>query len=185
MPAQLQSDRIEDLRGRLRRLRESTEEYRRIVPPGDHDRRPPEGGWSIAQVFEHLCLADDSYLNAMESVIQSARPAPAEPGAGWRPSFIGGLMVRSFRSPRKMLVKAPRIYRPGPVPRPNVIDAYLERNRRTLDLLEGAAGLRWQKLRLVSPVTPLVRMNLGDGFEIIVTHAERHFRQIERIRQTV
>lgn len=185
MPPQLQSHRADDLRERLSTLRERTEGYRRSLPPGELDRQPPEGGWSIAQVFEHLCLADDSYLNAMESVIQSSRAAALEPGATWRPSFVGGLMVRSFRSPRKMLVKAPRIYRPGPAPRPDVIDAYLERNRRTLDLLERAAGVRWQNLRLVSPVTPLVRMNLGDGFAIIVTHAERHFLQVERIRKAV
>ena len=28
--------------------------------------RPPDGGWSIAQVFEHLIIADSSYLGAMK-----------------------------------------------------------------------------------------------------------------------
>ncbi len=39
-----------------------------------------------------------------------------------------------------------------------------------------------RKLRMTSPVTPLVRrLNLGDAFVIIVVHAQRHMRQIERV----
>jgi hypothetical protein len=35
-------------------------------------------------------------------------------------------------------------------------------------------------VRFGSPVTALIRLNLGDGFLILVAHAERHFGQIDR-----
>jgi hypothetical protein len=36
------------------------------------------------------------------------------------------------------------------------------------------------RVMLTSPVMPLLRMNLGEAFEVAVVHAERHLGQIER-----
>jgi hypothetical protein len=36
-------------------------------------------------------------------------------------------------------------------------------------------------VRFRSPVTALLRLNLGDGFLILISHAERHFGQIDRV----
>ena len=175
-----QQDQEQELRQRLNRLRERAEEYRGRLSPEDLRRAPPAGGWSIGVVFEHLCIAEDTYHEAMEARLAAAASDPGAPAATWRPSLAGGLLVRSFRSPRKMA--APGIYQPGPEPRPGVIDAYLERIRRTGELLSRASGVRWRAIRLSSPVSRLIRINLGDGFDILVTHAERHYDQIERIK---
>jgi hypothetical protein len=48
-------------------------------------------------------------------------------------------------------------------------------------LLIRAADVTWARVRLRSPVTSLIRLNLGDAFNITVVHEERHFGQIDRI----
>lgn len=143
--------------------------------------RPPNGGWSIGTVFEHLCVANDSYLEVLRRLVANApRGTGSHEALPWKRSFAGRLLVHSFKSSRKM--SAPKIYRPSPEPRPNVIGEFLERQRELVSLIERSMTLEWQRIRMASPVTRIIRMNIGDAFDVLVTHAERHFQQIDRIR---
>jgi hypothetical protein len=172
---------------RLQLLRENaavSERARQLADTLDEQQltwRPPDGGWTVGQVFDHLCVANDSYLVRMRSLIGD-RPPPSglEPGFEWRPTLMGRFLVNSFRSTRKLPV--PRIYRPAAEPRPNVIPEFLDRQDQMNGLLERSATLRWTELRIGSPVTRLIRVNLGDCFTIMVAHAERHLRQIDRLQ---
>ena len=87
--------------------------------------RPPEGGWGIADVLEHLCISDDSYLVKLRALLPSG--APVVVPAGWRPSLAGRLLVGSLRNPRKL--PAPKMYRPPSAPRDGVLDDWLARAR--------------------------------------------------------
>jgi hypothetical protein len=143
---------------------------------------PPDGGWSIGQVLEHLVVAADSYLTPMRRLITDG---PASKGAAddplWRPSLMGGFLAKSLRSPRKL--PAPRAYVPTLVPRANVLEEFRGRQRDTALLLDRARALYWNRIRLTSPVSRWIRLNLGDCFAITVAHARRHLGQIERIRE--
>jgi hypothetical protein len=142
--------------------------------------RPPAGGWSVAQAFEHMVIAADSYLDRIGPIVEAAALPDAPPvRRPWKPSVMGGLLVRSLQSPRKL--PAPKIYRPGPRAREDVIAAFIERHRRTAGLLERSVGLVWSDYPFRSPVTRLIRMNLGDAFSVLVVHAERHLGQVDRI----
>ena len=142
---------------------------------------PPSGGWSVGQVLEHLIVAADSYLTPMRRVIDQALAAarPVEDPL-WRPTFMGGWLANSLRAPRKL--PAPRAYAPALEPRPNVLDEFRARQRDAAMLIERARPLEWRRLRITSPLSRLIRLNLGDSFTIGVAHARRHLGQIERIR---
>ena len=143
-------------------------------------RCPPAGGWSMGEVFEHLCIADDSYLERIRSLLARPDTARAPLGAvDWRPTFAGKLLADGLRGARRL--PAPRIYRPGPTPRAGVVGEYLKRLAELDRMLDDAARLEWRRVRIGSPVLGLIRMNLGDCFTILVVHARRHIGQIERI----
>jgi hypothetical protein len=146
-------------------------------------RQPPaNGGWSIAEVLEHLIVSADSYLERLRNIVVREKRAGDDPNRTWKPSLMGRLLVQSFRSPRKM--RAPKIYRPGLTPRPRVLEEFLQRQEEASRLIAESADLDWRGIRFVSPVTSLVRMNLGDALTVLVAHAERHAEQIERGRRT-
>jgi len=147
------------------------------TPPARLGRPALDGGWSAAQVFEHLVIANESYLVTLRRVA-AGTPTRAQPGAVWRPSLAGGLLVWSFGSPRRW--PAPRIYLP-PAPRPRVIEGFVAGMEELVGLLDRLAEADWRRVRLRSPVSGFIRLNLGDCFAILVTHAERHFRQIDRV----
>jgi uncharacterized damage-inducible protein DinB len=142
-------------------------------------RRPAAGGWSVAEVLEHLIVSADSYLGVMRSVVKQNASITANGDALWKPTLAGGLLVGSLRNPRKL--PAPKMYKPGPSPRPHVLEEFLRRQQDVSRLISESVGLNWRRVKMRSPVAPILRMNLGDGLTILVTHAERHAGQIERV----
>lgn len=143
---------------------------------------PPDGGWSVGQVLEHLLISDRSYVLRMRPLIDNAktRVVPAV-RASWRPTLAGRFLIKSLAPGASRKLPAPSIYRPGPSPRPGVVGEYLRSLDDLASLLRDARGLDLGRLRMSSPVSRLIRVHVGDGFAIIVVHAQRHLGQIERV----
>src|SRR5689334_3285104 len=116
-------------------------------------QRPPSGGWSIAEVYEHLCVANDSYLALIEKLIADGKSERATRTATWKPTLAGGLLVRSLESPRKL--RAPKAFKPGPQPRPNVVDQFIDRQRWLLGQLDATSDIDWRRARIASPIVSL------------------------------
>ncbi len=146
-------------------------------------QRPRSGGWSVAEVLEHLTISAESYLDRLRPIVERGTGPTASPDATWKPTLMGGLLVGSFRSARKM--RAPRIYRPGPTPRPQVLEEFVKRQEELRRLVNEAARFDWRSVHFRSPAIPLIRMNLGDAFTVLVVHAERHAGQIERVKTRI
>jgi hypothetical protein len=63
-----------------------------------------------------------------------------------------------------------------------VVKSYLSGVEELEGLMLAAAGRDLRHPHFGSPVTSLLRLNLGDAFVLLVTHGERHAGQIERVR---
>jgi hypothetical protein len=140
--------------------------------------RPPDGGWSIAQVFEHLLISDRAYLPEMGRLIERG----SKGSTPWKPTFFGGLLARSLAPTATRKLPSPRNWRPAPEARAHVIDEYIEAREELLALIERAHGVDLSRNRMSSPVAKLIRLNLGDTINILVVHTQRHLQQIARIR---
>jgi hypothetical protein len=143
-------------------------------------RRPPNGGWSVGHVLEHLCVTSELYEPPIRRLLGAARPDAAAPLRPWKPTLVGRLTVSTFERPMRM--RAPKRMVPAASPRGGVVERFLA-HLHTLDqLLDESSSFDWRRLRMPSPVVSLpVRFNLGDVYSILVVHAERHARQIERV----
>jgi|RhiMetdeSRZDD1v2_1073273.scaffolds.fasta_scaffold717820_2 DinB family protein len=150
------------------------------VPPETMVRPPPTGGWSIAEVLEHLIVSADSYLETLRPLVQRKDGARVDGVGTWKPTLMGGLLAASLRNKRKL--PAPAIYKPGPNPRPRVLEEFLRRQEEVGRLLTDAGDMDWRRVRLRSPVLHWLPMNLGDALTVLVVHAERHAAQIERVK---
>jgi uncharacterized damage-inducible protein DinB len=143
-------------------------------------QRPPDGGWSIAEVLEHLIVSADSYLEQLRRIVRENGRRTASPDARWKPTIAGGLLVWSMRSPRK--APAPKMYKPSPTARPRALEEFLQRQDEVGRLIVEAATMDWRRVRMRSPVLPIIHMNIGDALTVLVVHAERHAGQIERVK---
>jgi hypothetical protein len=152
----------------------------RALDPERLVRRPAPSAWSIGEVLQHLCITDELYRKPLLELVNGARPDAGAPLREWKPTFAGNIMARFLANPRKM--KTPPSMRPGPTPQPGVVEDFLARDRRMIDLMDQAASLDWRALHMWSPAipVPILRFNLGDVFRIHVVHVRRHLDQMER-----
>ena len=170
------------LNDREREIRASIDELRRKVEPLAYLQlgwRPPEGGWSIAQVMEHLIITDDSYLEPLSVALSGAKSSATS--FEWRPSLIGGFLIRSQMPESKPKMRTPARWRPGLEARANVVAEYIRVRERLIDLLTHADGKDLRRAKLSSPAAKWIRLNAGDALMTLVVHTQRHLRQIERI----
>jgi hypothetical protein len=177
-----------DLHNQLRResiaTRDRIAAQVRPIDPAKLNEHPEPKGWSVAQVLEHLCRADEQYLHPVLDILRAARPDAAAPIREWSPTFIGGKIAGALLNP-KPIKFGPPSFRPGPTPRNAVLEAFLETELRFQQVMDEAASYDWRALRIHSPALPrfVPKMNLGDAFRIHVVHVTRHSRQIERLVQ--
>jgi len=153
------------------------------LPEAEFHEPRPDGGWSVAQVFEHLCRTNLAYLDGpLPAAIERARErGPSD--RPWRPSFVGGWLAGALVEGARP-VPSPRLFRVDAPVRPQVVDEFLATVRRTRERMLEVDGLDL-RVGLASPVSPLFRMNLGDVFRILVVHGHRHLAQAERTRRAV
>jgi hypothetical protein len=173
-----------------RRTLATHDEIARLVRPLDPEqlnRRPPDGGWSVGQVLEHLCRSAEIYEAPLQAMLRAARVDAAAALRDWTPTTFGRLLVGSLAAPRKL--PASKGIVPGDTPRAAVREAFLAMHAALATRIEATSTFDWRALRMSSPIVPrilrpLARLNLGDVLSVFVVHAERHARQMERVVAT-
>jgi hypothetical protein len=172
------SDWIDD---RAREMRDSLAQIRKLQSELSAEQlswAPPDGGWSIGQVFEHLVLIDTPYIQLIEHLLRSAPRGQSE----WKPTLMGRMVTHAVQPTTSRKVKTGKGFRPGPQPRNGVIDDYIRVRERFLELLQQSKGVDLNRVKMKSPVFGIFRYNLGDAWMILTRHTERHLRQVERVR---
>jgi hypothetical protein len=167
------------------------DELARLVRPLDPEqlqRRPPDGGWSVGQALEHLCVSVEIYEPGLERMLRTARIDAAAALREWKPTLFGRMLVYSLGAPRKL--PAPKGMAPAATPRAGVLEAFLATQSALAARIDDSGRFDWRSAHMASPVAPrmlqpLARLNLGDVHSVFVVHAERHARQIERVIATL
>jgi hypothetical protein len=146
-------------------------------------QRPADGGWSINQVFEHLVLTGEVYLVGINAAIAAAKPTACPPI--WKPTWVGWLLATAVSPQASRKLSAPKRMQPGSVTRPNVVAAYSAETVRIASLLGRATALDLNRVRIASPILRIIRLNLGDCFEVNIQHGTRHLDQVARVRTEI
>jgi hypothetical protein len=68
-------------------------------------------------------------------------------------------------------------------PRSGVVEAFLARELKFVQVMDDSVRYDWSALKLRSPALPWLapKLNLGDAFRVHVVHVTRHANQIERL----
>ena len=168
----------------LKRLDKVHEKLAATIAPLDEEifaRQPGDGGWSIAQIIQHLCLVE-------ERVIKDLKKAIARPPQETR--FIKRLVPTSIVSSRLVRVKAPQAVNPeanpGPVdlivppPGKEATLADYDRARNDLKNLYATHGNdRFRHLIFKHPF--LGEIDGVATVSFVGYHEQRHYKQIQEV----
>jgi hypothetical protein len=98
--------------------------------------------------------------------------------------MVGGWLARQVNPDGGRNLPAPKVFRPSEVSNiPTPLELFLDQQVKFIDFVRQCDGIDYNKTRLRSPVTPLMRYSLADAFVITVLHAKRHLGQARRVRE--
>ncbi len=161
-------------------LREQAISYRDTLSASRRETSPSDGGWSVNQVLQHLVVTHQLYADRVRRVLSRA-PPPGHGDTPWRSTWMGGLMVHALQGARRL--PAPKAFRVDQSVVPTVLERYLTALESTERLMGDAESVDWDRTRVTSPASRLVRLNLGDCFAVLTVHDERHFRRIQTLAE--
>jgi hypothetical protein len=153
-----------------------------LIPLDDMHLACSSGGWTVAQVLEHVCLTADAYIAKIRPALD--RLGEEDPGLEarpMRPSLAGRLLVAGVdpRSVRRL--PAPGRFRPSSAPRADIRNHVFRLYTELYGLLRDGALRPLDRRGIASPISPLIRLNVWDAFVILTLHLERHLCQVRRI----
>ncbi|MFN2442519.1 MAG: DinB family protein [Thermoanaerobaculia bacterium] len=165
-------------------LRSAAAGYRGLVnsmPDEDLNRRPAMGRWSVADCVAHVTKSNREYLTPMRDALARADVSPKR---SFRQTFLGGWMVRQLEPPVKRKQRSPKLFLPPTAVQhdgASLLANFEEVQREIFGLRKTAASRDLSRVKMSSPASSLLRMNLWDAFRILAAHEWRHLWQARNV----
>jgi hypothetical protein len=152
------------------------------LSPGEFNRSPQPGAWSIAQCLGHLNKTDGFYAaRAAEAIAAGKRDGIAAKGP-FRYPWLERYFLRKIEPPAAFRVKAPKAFVPAPNLDPQECLAEFRKwNRELVRLREEAEGLDLRRIRVPSPAGGWLKWSLGTVFLVCAAHGRRHLHQARQV----
>lgn len=137
------------------------------------------GGWSIAQCLWHLNSYGDYYLPKIKSGLSKNYPANPH----FKSTWLGSYFTRTMKPGAQMKkYKAFKDHVPPIEMDPHKIVAeFIQQQEQLLSYLKQARQTDLNKIRIPISILRWVNLKLGDVFQFIVAHNERHLQQAKKI----
>ncbi len=146
--------------------------------------KPSEDGWSVGQCFEHLIKTNELFYVELDKIASGTRRNSFL--ENWSPlsSVWGNLLISSLKKDdRKFKAPTQKIVPPSEIDA-NIIEIFAAHQSELIEKIKQTEVADWNKITITSPFMKLMTYRLADGFQIIIEHEKRHFRQAERVTLT-
>lgn len=139
----------------------------------------PDGGWSIAQCLEHLNGYGDHYLAEINKGIdRSENDDQPKFKSTWLGQYFTKMMdpdsgKRKFKTFKNHIPK-------NDLDPNKVIAEFIHQQEQLLSYLRKAKLKNLNSIRIPISISKWIRLKLGDVFQFVIIHNERHIRQAMR-----
>lgn len=140
---------------------------------------PHPGSWGVGQCLDHLVVTDRLYLEEFGKALEKGRRKGLSRSGPFRGGRFGGWFARVVGPDGNMKMNVPKVFTPHDIEDTpdDVVERFLDTQAALLGSLEDADGLDLDRLKVRSPVTPLMWFRIGDAYRIVVEHDRRHLNQ--------
>jgi len=148
--------------------------------------RSNPGEWSVEECFAHLTMVGQVELDYIERAIEDGRGRGLTGSGAFELSMIERLVLRETEPPVRHARSAPKRFVPGHGhPQTAVMPTFFHVQRRFVLEIERADGLDLRRVKVVTPITRLLRLSLGATFAQAAAHERRHLAQARVIREKI
>lgn len=143
---------------------------------------PRLGVWSVGQCLMHLNVTNEDLLRKLAPPMQKARRRGWHAQTPFELSWIAKTLLAGIEPPVKMKLPAAKHLTPLPsVDRADCMRRWADTHDEFLRVMQMADGLDLRRIHVPSPVSRLIRYNLGTLFHVATAHDRRHLWQASRL----
>jgi uncharacterized damage-inducible protein DinB len=136
------------------------------------------GGWSIVQCLWHLNSYGDYYLPKIKSELTRNYQANAYFKSTWLGSYFIRIMKPSV--PMKKYKAFKNHIPPVELEADKVVAEFILQQEQLLSYLKLARHTDMNRIRIPVSLMRWIKLKLGDVFQFIIAHDERHLQQAKR-----
>ncbi|HJV19857.1 MAG TPA: DinB family protein [Sediminibacterium sp.] len=176
---------LQSLRTTLEEMDQYFHQTISVQPVAVLAQTPENGGWSVAQVLDHLNFYSRWYLPRLEDAFRESRKKnlAAQPyfKSGWMGGYFTRLMKPGSDGSIASKMKAPANAAPAAIVDSTAVLVEFEQHLQHLNsLLRLAEKADLAHIRVTTSLSSFIRLKTGDTLCFVLAHAERHFVQIKR-----
>lgn len=137
---------------------------------------PANDGWSIAQCLDHLNSYGDFYLPHIKKALDKNMHTHSTEyfKSSWLGNYFTHLMLpdsgKKYKAFKKHVPKTD-------LDATKVVATFIHQQELLLSYLEIAADRNIHVIRIPVSIAPFVKLKLGDVFQFLIAHNERHLKQ--------
>ena len=137
------------------------------------------GGWSIAQCLDHLNSYGNFYLPHIEKKLLDSEDANSlEFTSSWFGAYFTKMMDPKTGKKKYKAMK-------GHIPASDldaakVVGEFLRQQELLMSYLRQARKKDLNKIKIPISISKLIKLRLGDVFQFLIAHNERHMQQAKR-----
>lgn len=143
--------------------------------------------WSILQTMEHLTLANTIYVKNIDKAFEKYVQGSAEIyQSHWKGDWFTRMISPKEDGEIKNKMKTVGSMAPEEqLDAEKTINEFFELHEKFIDQMNESRNYNLNKVKVTTGFGPLVKLRLGDVFNFLIGHIERHIIQMKRIKAAV
>jgi len=142
--------------------------------------------WSIAECLEHLNIYAKYYLHTIEKQINNAPKDSAFADLEVKSTWFGRYSINTISPSNTKKIKTMKHLNPSNSRvESGVLKRFLDHQDKLQKLLEIAKTVNLNKLKIPVEFFKLLKINLGDCFQFLIAHEQRHLNQALNVKVKV
>jgi DinB superfamily len=175
----------EDLTVQINESKNKVEQLIGDISRDAFNSRPRPGKWSIAQNINHINISVDLYRQRMIESLETAKTnnIVGKTVTLYSPRFLMAKFISLMEPPVKFLFKAPQVFQPAEdMDKEVVLQHFIYVRDLFLQDLNEVIHQNQLLMKITSPVTNLLKVQLGEMFLLMAAHDRRHIWASEQIK---
>lgn len=139
--------------------------------------KPGIDNWSVLQCLEHLNRYSEYYLKVMEEKLKKAKEKGDEE---IKYSWFGKMSIKSMHPENRK--KSKTLVRLNPTESEvnrQVLQDFITHQKNLLNIMDKAESYSLNSIKIPADVFKLLKLRLGECFEFLIVHQQRHILQIK------
>lgn len=177
------NSQLEEYRQQFERIASEAKELAAGLTEAQFNWRPTPEQWSIEECLAHLTSVGQVEVDAIEKSVGEAKAKGLTGSGPFEYPIWERFILRETEPPVRHAMPASKRFVPiHGQPVTGILPTFLHVQRQFTLQIERADGLDLRRVKVPTPITPLLKLSLGATFQQAAAHERRHLAQARRVR---